>query len=73
MIICICHAVSDREIGRRVREGCGSFDELQLGTGVATRCGACGGCARECFMQHARVESQATRVARTHASPCGTA
>jgi len=49
MIICICHRVSDRDISRAVREGCGSFEELQFELGVATGCGACGSCAQATF------------------------
>ena len=49
MIVCICLRISDRDIAREVRDGCASFDELQLELGVATRCGACGDCARKTF------------------------
>lgn len=49
MIICLCHRVSDRDIEREVREGCASFAQLQNETRVATGCGACAECARDCF------------------------
>jgi bacterioferritin-associated ferredoxin len=56
MIVCVCHRVSDRDIAHAVREGCGSFDELQDHLRVATACGACGDCARQTFeMQHAQA------------------
>jgi bacterioferritin-associated ferredoxin len=49
MIVCICQRVSDRDIVRVVREGARSFEDLQIETGVASRCGCCQGCARELF------------------------
>lgn len=50
MIICLCHRVSDRDIERKVREGCASFAQLQDETRVATGCGACAECARDTFV-----------------------
>lgn len=53
MIVCICHRVSDRDIARAAASGCTSFEELQVDTGVATRCGKCHDCARQTFQSHA--------------------
>jgi bacterioferritin-associated ferredoxin len=53
MIVCICHRVSDRDIQRHVG-ACASFDELQIETGVATRCGRCGDCAQQVFHEARR-------------------
>lgn len=52
MIICICHGISDRQIAACARAGCMSFDELQMDTGVATRCGCCREYAEQTFEQH---------------------
>ena len=49
MIVCVCHAVSDKDIVKHARMGCGSFDALQDRTRVATCCGCCEDCAREVF------------------------
>ncbi len=49
MIVCVCHAVSDKEIVKQANMGCGSFDALQDRTRVATCCGCCETCAREVF------------------------
>ena len=49
MIVCVCHAISDKEIVKQARMGCGSFDALQDRTRVATCCGCCETCAREVF------------------------
>ncbi|HET8695109.1 MAG TPA: (2Fe-2S)-binding protein [Aquabacterium sp.] len=51
MIVCVCHRISDREIRRMAHQGCESFDDLQMDSGVATCCGQCESCAREVFAQ----------------------
>lgn len=52
MVICLCHRISDRDIAREVRSGCGSFDELQDATRVSTACGACRDSAEATFDAH---------------------
>ena len=49
MIVCVCQRVSDRDIERHAHNGCSSFDELQLDSGVASCCGRCTDCARSVF------------------------
>lgn len=49
MIVCVCHRVSDRDIERHVSNGCASFDELQMDSGVASCCGRCMDCAQSVF------------------------
>ena len=46
MIVCVCHHVSEHEIGRHARAGA-SFEDIQIELGVATQCGQCEGCARD--------------------------
>ena len=53
MIVCLCHAVSDRDIAREAAAGCADFESLQEATRVGTGCGACLECARETFDGHA--------------------
>jgi bacterioferritin-associated ferredoxin len=45
MIVCVCNAVSDREIRDSVRLGACSFEDVQRGLGVSTCCGRCRDCA----------------------------
>ena len=52
MIVCICRRVTDRDIERKVRDGCCSFEELQDELEVATGCGACAEYARSTFDCH---------------------
>jgi bacterioferritin-associated ferredoxin len=49
MIVCVCQRISDRDIERHARNGCASFDELQMDSGVSSCCGRCTDCARDVF------------------------
>ena len=46
MYICICKAVTEKQIQQHLAEGVNSYQELRERTGVATQCGKCEGCAR---------------------------
>ena len=42
MYICVCNAVTERDINQCLnRGGCCSMEDLQRETGVATGCGCC--------------------------------
>jgi len=41
MYICICNAVTEREIQGAVQLGCRSVDDLRRDLGVASCCGQC--------------------------------
>jgi bacterioferritin-associated ferredoxin len=41
MYICICNAVTDREIRGAASLGCSTLSDLQRDLGVATCCGKC--------------------------------
>ncbi len=43
MYVCICNAVTDRDIRSAACEGVESFEQLQARTG----CGACCGCCKD--------------------------
>lgn len=45
MIVCLCNAVTDRDLRRAVDAGAASFEEVQRACGVATGCGRCRECA----------------------------
>ncbi len=47
MYVCVCNAVTDRDIGGAVASGCSSLQELREQLGVGACCGRCTGCARE--------------------------
>ncbi len=60
MYVCVCNAVTERDIGSAVAEGCCSLRELRDQLGVGNCCGRCTGCARDVLHQslHARAPHQ---------------
>ena len=58
MYICICNAITERDVRECVRKGCGSMDELSVELGVGTGCGRCRPTASEILN-----ESQSQAVA----------
>ena len=47
MYVCICNAVTDKQIRRAARNGASSLTELNQALGVASGCGSCAGIAEE--------------------------
>jgi bacterioferritin-associated ferredoxin len=45
--VCVCNAVTDRQIRDSAREGACSLRDLKQRLGVASRCGRCASCAHE--------------------------
>lgn len=41
MIVCLCHAVSDREIDEAIDDGCSSVRQIGRNCKAGTDCGAC--------------------------------
>ena len=62
MYVCLCNAVTDRDIRSAVAGGCRSIRELQQELGVATQCGRCASHARELLSENAHA-CQAARAA----------
>lgn len=47
MYICVCNAVTERDIDGAVAEGCCTLRELREQTGLGGCCGRCTQCARD--------------------------
>jgi bacterioferritin-associated ferredoxin len=47
MYVCVCNAVTDRQIREAVERGCDSMAKLRNDLKVATCCGKCESCARQ--------------------------
>ena len=63
MYICVCTAVTERDIAVSIAAGASSFEEVQFATGLGTCCGQCSEYAREHVAQ-ACTEFCANDVAR---------
>lgn len=57
MYVCVCNAVTERDIFNAVAEGCASLRQLREQLGVGAYCGRCRGCARDVLQSslHARA------------------
>lgn len=51
MYICICNAVTERQVRECAREGTQTVDELAVKLGVGAGCGRCRECAAELLME----------------------
>ena len=49
MYVCICHAVTDRQIRAAIRDGARHAAQLQDRLKVATGCGSCSQSVAECL------------------------
>lgn len=47
MYICVCNAVTERDIDGAIAAGCCSLRQLREELGVGACCGRCASCARE--------------------------
>lgn len=51
MYICICNAVTERQVRECAQDGTRSIDELTFKLGVGAGCGRCRECASELLME----------------------
>ncbi len=58
MYVCLCNAVTDREIRACADLGCATLDELRTHIGVATCCGRCAATAEQVLSEHARQRTR---------------
>lgn len=49
MYVCVCQAVTDRQIREAASGGARTLKDLRRELGIARDCGRCAGCARECL------------------------
>lgn len=52
MYVCVCNAISDRQIRTAVERGAGSLSEVQAYLPVGNCCGACQDTARAVIDEH---------------------
>jgi len=64
MYVCICAAVSDRQIKQAVREGARSVDQLAACLGVGTVCGCCREMAQDILSETSAPLQHVHEVAR---------
>lgn len=56
MYVCVCKAVTDRDIRDAVAEGATTLRDLRRTLGVSTGCGRCAPCARDVLEESKLLE-----------------
>ena len=51
MYVCVCHAVTERQIHEAARNGAHTLKDLRRDLGVTSDCGRCASCARQCLRE----------------------
>lgn len=59
MIVCVCNAITERDIDEAVAGGAHNLESLQQALPIANQCGSCKCCAEAC------VEASVDRQVRT--------
>lgn len=49
MYVCVCNAVTERQVHQAIDAGATTVKALSRQLGVGSQCGACVGCAKECL------------------------
>lgn len=57
MYVCVCHAVTDRQIRQAAADGARTLKDLRRELGVTRDCGRCASCAQECLKQAQQEKS----------------
>lgn len=74
MIVCVCRAVSDREIRSSVCDGARTVAQLRSELGVTSCCGKCGPRVRELIHEHGAGDAFVeTTLSRACAAACAAA
>lgn len=51
MYVCVCQAVTERQIHQAARDGAKTIKDLRRDLGVTSECGRCASCARQCLRE----------------------
>ena len=51
MYVCVCHAVTDRQIREAAQGGARTLKDLRRELNVASDCGRCASCAHDCLRE----------------------
>jgi len=63
MYVCVCKAVTDRQIRQAAADGARTLKDLRRELGVTRDCGRCASCAHECLKEAQDQGSKPGKVA----------
>ena len=58
MYVCVCQAVTDRQIREAAEGGARTLKDLRRDLGVTRDCGRCASCARQCLHEAHQCQSK---------------
>jgi bacterioferritin-associated ferredoxin len=64
MYVCVCQAVTDRQIREAAEGGARTLKDLRRDLGVTRDCGRCASCAHECLQQVHAGQGKAGKAMR---------
>lgn len=64
MYICLCQAVTDRQIREAAQGGARTLKDLRRELGVTRDCGRCASCARDCLNEVHGCQTKAGKTTR---------
>ena len=64
MYICLCQAVTDRQIREAAQGGARTVKDLRRDLGVTRDCGRCASCARDCLNEVHGCQPKAGKTTR---------
>jgi bacterioferritin-associated ferredoxin len=59
MYVCVCKAITDKQVIRAIDEGADNLMKLKTCLGLATQCGRCSKTARVMLREHSQESSSA--------------
>lgn len=62
MYVCLCNAVTDRQIRTEIRQGACTVRDLRKRLGIASYCGRCLPCARSILAESAMITQQQNMI-----------
>lgn len=68
MYVCLCHGVTERHIEQAVDDGATRLKDLRSSLRVATECGRCASCAKDCLRQSLASKSSVANTRNTEAT-----
>ncbi|MCB4811125.1 (2Fe-2S)-binding protein [Methylovorus menthalis] len=71
MYVCVCRAVTERQIFQAARAGAKNLKDLKHELGVATECGRCASCAKQCLREAHQEASTVANIIPLHTPGLG--
>lgn len=63
MYVCVCAAVTERQVSQAISAGASTLKDLRRELGVTAECGRCAGCAKQCLREARACDADAMQLA----------